>query len=374
MFDTSERPVVLVWEASRACDLACDHCRAEATPGRHPDELTTEEGKRLLESAREFGEGQVVVLSGGDPLKRDDLAELVAHGDEIGLRMALTPSGTASLTRERIERLADAGLRRVALSLDAGDPAVHDGYRGEPGVFEETLRAARWVRESDLGLQVNTTVCERTVDELPAVRDLVADLDAVRWSVFFLVPVGRGATLDPVPPERADAVMDWLHGVEAEAPFAVKTTEAPQYRRIGLENDGIAPSDLDPGRGPPATRPSARAGDGFAFVNHVGDVTPSGFLPEPVGDVREDDLVDLYRNADLFGRLRDRDALGGKCGACEFRGVCGGSRSRAYAVTGDPLASDPLCPYVPAGYDGPLPDRLAADDGSGPAGGDSPAD
>ncbi|GAA0204506.1 TIGR04053 family radical SAM/SPASM domain-containing protein [Halobaculum roseum] len=358
MFDTSQRPIVLVWEASRACDLACDHCRAEATPGRHPDELTTAEGKRLLESAREFGDGQVVVLSGGDPLKRDDLAELIAHGDDIGLRMALTPSGTASLTRERIERLADAGLRRVALSIDAADPAVHNGYRGEPGVFEETLRAARWIRESDLGLQVNTTVCERTVEELPAVRELVGELDAVRWSVFFLVPVGRGAMLDPVSPERADAVMDWLHSVADDSSFAIKTTEAPQHTRVGLERDGVDPAELTPGAGSPATRPNVRAGDGFAFVNHVGDVTPSGFLPKSAGNVREDDLVDLYRNADLFERLRDRDALTGKCGACEFRAVCGGSRSRAYAVAGDPLASDPLCPYVPEGYDGPVPDRV----------------
>ncbi|WP_276239551.1 TIGR04053 family radical SAM/SPASM domain-containing protein [Halobaculum marinum] len=373
MFDTSERPIVLVWEVSRACDLACDHCRAEATPDRHPDELTTAEGKRLLESAREFGEGQVVVLSGGDPLKRDDLEELVAHGDDLGLRMALTPSGTDSVTRDRLQRLADAGLRRVALSIDAADPAVHDGYRGEEGVLEGTLRAARAVEDAGIGLQVNTTVCERTVDELPGVRDLVAELDAVRWSVFFLVPVGRGAALKPVSPARADAVMDWLHRVEEEAPFAVKTTEAPQYRRVQLESGGVDPGDVDPERGPPATRPSVRAGDGFAFVSHVGDVTPSGFLPEPAGNVREDDLVDVYQNADLFERLRDRAALGGKCGECEFRGVCGGSRSRAYAVTGDPLAADPLCPYVPDDYDGPLPTRLA-DDSAPPAGDDVGAD
>ncbi len=283
MFDTSERPIVLVWEVSRACDLACDHCRAEATPDRHPDELTTAEGKRLLESAREFGEGQVVVLSGGDPLKRDDLEELVAHGDDLGLRMALTPSGTDSVTRDRLQRLADAGLRRVALSIDAADPAVHDGYRGEEGVLEGTLRAARAVEDAGIGLQVNTTVCERTVDELPGVRDLVAELDAVRWSVFFLVPVGRGAALEPVSPARADAVMDWLHRVEEEAPFAVKTTEAPQYRRVQLESGGVDPGDVDPERGPPATRPSVRAGDGFAFVSHVGDVTPSGFLPSQRG-------------------------------------------------------------------------------------------
>jgi radical SAM protein len=347
MFDTSQRPIVLVWEVSQACDLACDHCRAEAIPERHPDELITAEGKQLLDDARRFGEGQVVVLSGGDPLKRPDLAELVAYGDERGLRMALTPSGTTRLSRERLADLADAGLRRVALSIDAADPAVHDGYRGEPGVFEETLRAARWASEVGLGLQINTTVCARTVDQLPGVRDLIADLDVLRWSVFFLVPVGRGRALEPVSPERADRVLDWLHGVSEEADFDVKTTEAPQFRRVGLQRDGVDGDAVDPTSGPPATRPSALAGDGFAFVSHVGEVYPSGFLPRSVGNVRDDDLVDLYRNAPLFERLRDPDELRGKCGACPFRRVCGGSRSRAFAVTGDPLGSDPLCPYVP---------------------------
>jgi radical SAM protein len=359
MFDTSQRPIVLVWEASRACDLACDHCRAEAVPQRHPEELSTAEGKELLEEAREFGEGQIVILSGGDPLKRPDLAELVAYGDEIGLRMALTPSGTTSLTRERLATLSDAGLRRVALSLDAADPEIHDGYRGEEGVFEETIRAARWCEDVGLSLQINTTVCGRTVEELPGVRDLVAELGATRWAVFFLVPVGRGRTLEPISPHRADSVLDWLHEVRAEADFDLKTTEAPMLQRVGLQRDGVDASEIDPTGGRPATRPSALAGSGFAFVSHVGDVYPSGFLPESVGNVREADLVDLYRDTELFEDLRDPEQLKGKCGACPFRRVCGGSRSRAYAHTGDPLASDPLCPYVPPEYDGPLPKTLS---------------
>ncbi len=353
MFDTSERPIVLVWEVSRACELACDHCRAEATPQRHPNELTTEEGKRLLDRAREFGEGQIVVLSGGDPLKRPDLAELVQYGDEVGLRIALTPSGTTALTRDRLAALADAGLRRLALSLDAADPEIHDGYRGEPGVFADTLRAARWAEDLGIDLQINTTVCEHTVAELPGVRDLVADLGATRWAVFFLVPVGRGRTLEPVSPARADRVLDWLHDVRERAGFAVKTTEAPMFRRVGLQREGVDPTELDPTRGPPATRPSALAGDGFVFVSHTGDVYPSGFLPVSVGSVRDSSVVELYRDAELFQQLRDPEALGGKCGECAFRRVCGGSRSRAYAHSGDALAEDPLCPYEPVGVDEP---------------------
>ena len=342
----------MVWEVTRACGLACDHCRAEATPGGHPRELDTAAGKRLLASASEFGNGQVVILSGGDPFARDDLRELVAYGDDHGLRMAVTPAATRSVTRDRLARLADAGLRRVALSLDAADPAAHDARRGESGTFQHTLRIARWARELDLGVQINTTVTARTADGLPELREAITDLDPVRWAVFFLVPVGRGATLEPVPPERADAICEWLHRVDEECAFAVKTTEAPQYRRVGLQREGVTGAELDPTSGPPATRPSVRAGDGFVFVSHTGEVTPSGFLPRPVGSVRETPLPELYREAPLFERLRDPDALGGACGACPFRGVCGGSRSRAYAVHGDPLGSDPLCPYDPREADG----------------------
>jgi len=359
--DTDERPFVLIWELTQACELACKHCRAEAEPARHPDELTTAEGKRLLEDAREFGDGQLVVLSGGDPLAREDAVDLVEHGTDLGLRMTMTPSGTSSLTPGRIEALADAGLRRMALSIDGGSPAAHDEFRQEAGSFAETVAAARAVREAGLPLQVNTTVCAETVGQLPAIRDLVEGLGAVLWSVFFLVPVGRGTVLDPISPERAESVMEWLHGVQGEAPFGVKTTEAPHYRRVALQGAAggapAGPSDRDGDREDRiGRRTGITAGDGFAFVSHTGDLYPSGFLPEPVGNVRETSVVDLYREADLFERLRDPDALRGKCGACPYRNVCGGSRSRAYAHTGDPLASDPLCAFVPEGYDGALPD------------------
>jgi radical SAM protein len=359
--DTDERPFVLVWELTQACDLTCKHCRADAQPERHPLELTTEEGKALLDEARRFGENQLVVLSGGDPLVREDVADLVAYGADQGLLMTLTPSGTASLTPERVDELADAGARRLALSVDGATPAAHDEFRGEPGSFESTMRAARAARDAGLPLQINTTVCAETVEELPAIRDLVADLDSVLWSVFFLVPIGRGGVLESIPPGRAERVMKWLAEVEADAPFGIKTTEAPHYRRVALQHreGGVDGPD---GSGSVGRRVGITAGDGFAFVSHVGDVYPSGFLPEPAGNVREDSLVACYRDSDLFTALRDPDALRGKCGACEFRGVCGGSRSRAYARTGDPLASDPLCAYVPEGYDGPVPEPHAADE------------
>ncbi|MDF9746495.1 TIGR04053 family radical SAM/SPASM domain-containing protein [Natrinema salsiterrestre] len=352
--DTSERPFVLIWELTQACGLACDHCRADAEPQRHPDELSTAEGKELLEQAARFGDGQLVVLSGGDPLVRDDVAELIAYGDELGLRMTITPSGTGSLTADRIESMADAGLKRMAVSLDGASPESHDAFRGEDGSFEETIRAVEDARAAGLPVQVNTTVCRQTVDELPAIRDLLTEIGAVMWSVFFLVPVGRGRILEPVAPDRADAVMEWLAEVSETEPFGVKTTEAPQYRRVAMQRE--ADADGDEGANPGVKRRTGIvAGDGFAFVSHTGEVFPSGFLPESVGNVRDRPVTELYRESDLFRSLRDRDQLSGKCGACPYRNVCGGSRSRAFAHTGDPLASDPLCPFVPEGYDGPLP-------------------
>ncbi|AGB17557.1 radical SAM protein, BA_1875 family [Halovivax ruber XH-70] len=386
--DTADRPLVLIWELTQACDLACEHCRAEADPTRHPDELSTAEGKALLDDAAAFGEGQLVVLSGGDPLVRDDVTDLVAYGTDRGLRMTITPSGTTSLTADAIGDLADAGLRRMAVSLDGASPERHDAFRGEAGSFAETIRAAEDAREAGVPLQINTTVCAQTVTDLPAIRDVVRELDAVMWSVFFLVPVGRGRVLDPISPERAEAVMEWLHAVSQEESFGLKTTEAPMYRRVVAQHgrdaagnggaaggrttaDGERDSDdcdrterdrddrsRGSGGGPPAgvsRRTGIVAGDGFCFVSHTGEVYPSGFLPESAGNVRETPVTELYRESDLFRSLRDRDRYRGKCGACEFRALCGGSRSRAYATTGDPLASDPLCPYVPAGYDGPLP-------------------
>jgi radical SAM protein with 4Fe4S-binding SPASM domain len=353
--DTSERPVVLVWEVTQACELACKHCRADAQPGRHPEELSTTEGKALLEEAATFGDDQLVVLSGGDPLVRPDLVDLVEFGTGQGLRMTVTPSGTSALTRDRVAALESAGLRRMALSIDGASPSTHDAFRGEDGSFEETLRAARVAADVGVPLQINTTVCAETVDELPGIRSLVGDLDAVLWSVFFLVPVGRGQVLDPITPTQAERVMTWLAGVADDAPFRVKTTEAPHYRRVAMQrrtDRGGPPPSVGEGLG-------VTAGNGFAFVSHTGEVFPSGFLPQPAGNVRDRSVVDLYRDAELFTQLRDPAALGGKCGVCPYRGVCGGSRSRAFAHTGDPMAADPLCAYVPPGYDGPLPEANA---------------
>jgi radical SAM protein with 4Fe4S-binding SPASM domain len=331
--DHDEAPLVVTWEATQACSLACDHCRADAVERRHPEELATAEVRSLVDDVASFDPQPVFVVSGGDPLERPDIHDLLAYAADR-VPTAVTPAPTTALTRERVERLADAGVRRMALSLDRASEAAHDEFRGEPGSFAAARRAAAFAADAGLAVQVNTTVTPETADDLPAIADLVADLDAVMWEVFFLVPVGRGAELGSLDPETAEQVLAWLHERSRTAPFRVVTVEAPFYRRVARE------------RGADGYVGSVRAGKGFVFVSHRGAVFPSGFLPVEVGTVRETPLTELYREAPLMRALRDADRFDGPCGNCEYRDLCGGSRSRAWAATGDPLASDPLCPLV----------------------------
>lgn len=337
--DFEQKPLILTWEVTQACDLTCDHCRADAQPDRDADELSLEEGKRLLDDVTGFGENPpILVLSGGDPLKRPDLFELAEYATSIGLPTAVTPAPTALLDREAITRFAEIGVKRMALSLDGATAEAHDGFRGEAGSFETIRRAAEQANDVGLPLQINTTVTANTVSELEGIAALVEEFGAVMWEVFFLVPIGRGAELQQLSPTRAERVMEWLYRQQRDAPYRVITVEAPHYRRVAQQIESA-----DSGR--TVRVGSTRAGRGFLFVSHTGDVYPSGFLPKSVGNVRQEDVVTLYREAPLLQNLRDADRFAGPCGACSYRARCGGSRSRAYATTGDPLASDPLCGY-----------------------------
>jgi radical SAM protein with 4Fe4S-binding SPASM domain len=338
--DFDRTPLIVTWEVTQACGLTCDHCRADANPDRDPDELTTEEGKALVDQVVSFGTPPpILVLSGGDPLERPDLFEVVDYATAHGLPTAVTPAPTENLTADTIQRFADSGVDRIALSLDGATADRHDAFRGEEGSYELIRRAARQAAAADLPIQINTTVTANTVEDLPAIADQVAELGAVMWEVFFLVPIGRGEELEQLSPDRADDVMAWLYRRQRDAPFRVITVEAPQYRRVAREIEREE-SGRDVRVG------STRAGKGFVFVSHRGEVFPSGFMPRSVGDVREDDLVSLYRDSQFMKRLRDPRQYAGACGTCDLRDLCGGSRSRAFAATGDPFASDPLCPLV----------------------------
>ena len=342
-----ESPFIVFWETTRACDLVCKHCRADAHPGRDPQELTFEEGTRLLDDVRAMG-CPLVVLTGGDPAKRPDLVELVRHGSSIGLHMALTPSATPLVTRGFLARLADAGLARLAVSLDGLSPASHDGFRGVAGSHARTLEILRDARELGLTTQVNTTVTDLNVADLEAIAAILSGLDITLWSVFFLVPTGRGEQLRVLAPDVAETVLQRIATISATAPFDVKTTAAPHFRRVLLQRhvkrtNVVGLTDAI-GRAPRGVND----GQGVLFVSHRGELHPSGFLPIPCGNVRSDAIADVYRTHATFTALRDPDRLGGKCGVCEFRRVCGGSRARAFATTGDMLAEEPACSWQPA--------------------------
>lgn len=368
--DYDRAPFTIAWELTRACAYACVHCRATAQPQRDPAELSTAEAHDLIDRLAGFGTRPILVLTGGDPLMRRDVFDIAAHANERGLRVSLTPTATALPTRARMAQARESGIRRVAFSIDAADPAAHDAFRGFRGSFTRTLRAMDAARAEGLALQINTTVCTRNADELERLADQLVAWGIVQWSVFFLVPTGRGRGLEMLSAEGHERVLGWLHDLRDRVPFDIKATAAPQFRRIAAQRARARGQD-------PATAAGAgyRFGDGlnrpvrgvndgrgFMFVSHRGGITPSGFLPLAAGNVRRTDPVEVYRDAPLFRNLRDPTLLKGKCGVCEFREVCGGSRARAYAVTGDTLAPDPSCPYVPAALRG----------GSQPVGGVSP--
>ncbi len=332
--DLDRAPITVAWEITRACPLRCLHCRAEAIPHRDPRELDTDEGRALIDDVAALGT-RVLVITGGDPLARPDVFDLIAYAASRGLHVGFSPSVTGRLTPTALTRAVDAGTGSVHLSLDGASAEVHDGFRGVRGSFDRTLSALRHVRDLDVPLQVGTSVTRSTVGDLPGVAEAIAGL-ASTWSLFFLVPTGRGQVSDMLDAHEHEATLAWLADVADELPFRVRTTAAPTYRRVRAQR-GLAE--------PPAA--SANDGRGFCFVSHVGEVHPSGFLPLPVGDVRKASLMTIYRDAPLLKRLRDPSQLGGRCGRCEFRRTCSGSRARAYALTGDPLAEDPTCNHQP---------------------------
>lgn len=373
--DFDRTPFVAIWETTRSCDLACRHCRAEAMPEALPGELTTEEGCRLLTELAEMGT-PICVLSGGDPAKRADLCELVAHGARLGMRMATIPAATPLLTRELVQGLKDAGLAQMALSLDGPTAEVHDAFRGVPGAYARTLQGAEFAREVGLPLQINTTFSSYNLDHFEVMAELVERLGAVFWEVFFLVPMGRGKEVGQLNAEQFEILFAKLASYSHRVGFIVKITEAPHYRRFLVQEyqrraeAGEAPAaaetgthprrlgakgelpwhmrrDFGPGGSIGLAPKGVNAGNGHVFVSYRGDIFPSGFLPLTCGNIRETSVQEVYRYHPVFRELRNPDLLKGKCGVCGYRHLCGGSRARAFAMTGDYLAEEPFCAYEP---------------------------
>lgn len=377
-YDLKERPFLVIWETTRACDLSCRHCRAEAQPEHDPTALSFEQSCNLIRQVEELGTPRpLFIMTGGDPLKRQDIFDLVGYASGQGLPVAVSPSGTPLLTPANLRRLKDAGAKAISLSVDASNAEIHDAFRRVPGSFEWIINGWKAAHQAGLKLQINTTVTRYNLHDLPAMFALVRSLGAMTWSVFFLVPTGRGLPEDEIPAEDYEAVLNFLY--DASKYIGLKTTEGHHYKRVVLQRTALEARGLPPepymglngtyqelkaglaevtrGTEPPAHSDRMRrspmhvnSADGFVFISLHGDVFPSGYLPLSAGNVRETPLGEIYRQSPLFQSLRDKSQLKGRCGQCEFRSICGGSRSRAYAVTGDVLAEEPFCSYQPGSF------------------------
>jgi radical SAM protein len=358
--DFSRAPFTIAWEVTRACAYACVHCRADAQHKPAPDELSSEEGYRLIDRLAEFG-NPILVFTGGDPMMRRDLFDLIAYATQKGLRCSLTPTATALPTQARLQKAREAGIRRIALSLDAPNAQVHDDFRQVEGSWERTLRILHNAQAVGLSAQVNTTVTRYNLDLLPEMVPFIESVQAVQWSLFFLVPTGRAQRDWMITPEQHESVFNWLYDLSKQAPFDIKATAAPMYRRVAIERKKAEIKSSGDSSGKVAfqgagfqyadglNRPvrGVNDGNGFLFISHRGEIMPSGFLPISAGNVRQDDIVQVYREHPLFLDLRDPSRLKGKCSVCSYRDVCGGQRGRAYGLTGDYLESDPACAYQP---------------------------
>lgn len=347
----AKAPRNVYWETTIACDLACRHCRADAIPAAPPGELTTAEARTLMDDVKAMG--SMLILTGGDPLKRADLFDLISYARSIHLPISITPSTTPSLTEEAVARFRALGVAAMGVSLDGPDAGIHDAFRGVAGTFQHSQNALTWARQHALPVQINTTVTRDTLPHLPAMYALLRDHASPpvrRWSLFVLIPVGRGAQLAAPAPEEIEELFGWVYRTAAAAPFHISTVEAPQYRRYWIQRqlrEGTPEAELP--RFAKRMGFGVRDGNGVIFVSHTGDVFPAGFLPNPrLGNVRTTPVSEIYRTAPALLAMRDMDQLEGRCGTCEFRWPCGGSRARAWATTGNLLGSDPLCVHQPA--------------------------
>jgi radical SAM protein len=346
--DYSRNPMLVYWEMTQACSLACRHCRAEAVNNAAPDELNLAESMDLLQQFAAFDTKPHLILTGGDPLRRTDLFEIIDEARRLGLTVSITPAATSGLTLEVLSKLKAHGIDSLGLSLDGSSADRHEAIRGVQGCFNWTMDAIFKAGKLGFPIQVNTLVSQETADDLPAIYELLKGYKIMRWSLFYLIAVGRGKELQPVTAEHGEDLMHWTYKLTHEAPFAIKTTEAPSYRRVALnqmQDAGWTSAEIE--RTGVYRGFGIRDGHGILFVSHQGEIFPAGFLPLAAGNVRHNKLVDIYRNSPIFRALHNPAEFRGKCGVCEYRTLCGGSRARAFAHTGDPLASDPFCAYEP---------------------------
>jgi len=341
---------LVAWEVTRNCNLSCMHCRASATMGPYTGELETDACLKLLDEIAEVG-SPIVILTGGEPLLRSDIFDIAQYGTNKGLRMVMAPNGTL-ITAEIARKLVDVGIQRISVSLDGATRENHDRFRGVDGAYDGALRGIQMAKDAGLPFQINTTVTRTNLEEIPKIQELAIELGAVAHHIFLLVPTGRGKYIvdQEITAEEYEETLNWFYDQRDKSPLQLKATCAPHYYRIlrqRAREDGekvtFETHGLD------AVTRGCLGGTGFCFISHQGIVQPCGFLNAEAGDVTKQPFPDIWNNSQVFRNLRSFDELDGKCGACEYRRVCGGCRARAFEATGNYMAEEPLCSYQPAG-------------------------
>ena len=339
---------LVAWETTRNCNLTCVHCRASATKGPYPGELDTQAAFRLLDQIALVGE-PIVILTGGEPLLRPDIFDIAKYGTDKGLRMVMAPNGTL-ITEANAGQMADSGIKRISISIDVATKESHDSFRGVKGAFEGALNGIKLAKEAGVEFQINTTITKTNLDQIPKIQDLAIKLGAVAHHIFLLVPTGRGKYIvdQEITADEYENTLNWFYDQREKTPLQLKATCAPHYYRIlrqraKKENKSVTFKS----HGLDAVTRGCLGGTGFCFISNTGIVQPCGFLDLNCGDVTKTSFAEIWNNSDIFLALRNFDNLKGKCGACEYKKVCGGCRARAYEATGDFLAEEPLCNYQP---------------------------
>ncbi len=339
---------LVAWETTRRCNLACKHCRAVAEDHPYDNELDTRASFRLLEQIREVGQ-PIIILTGGEPLLRDDIFDIAAYGDKLGLRMVMAPNGTL-ITEDNARKMKESGIKRISISLDGASPESHDKFRGLESAFADSIRGIEIAKKEGIEFQINTTITKTNLDQIPDILKLAEELGAVAHHIFLLVPTGRGKYIvdSEINAKEYEQTLNWFYDQQKKTDLQLKATCAPHYYRIlrqRAKKDGekvnFETHGLD------AVTRGCLAGTGFCFVSHVGRVQTCGFLDIECGDITKQSFKDVWKKSDVFNTLRNFDTLEDKCGICEYKQVCGGCRARAYEATGNYLAQEPLCSYQP---------------------------
>ncbi len=347
--DKKDTPLRLVaWETTRNCNLACKHCRASADLGPFDGELDTAASFRLLDQIAELG-SPIVILTGGEPLLRDDIFDISRYGTDKGLRMVMAPNGTL-ITPEHARNMADSGIKRISVSLDGATREKHDDFRGVPGAFDGALRGIELAKEAGIEFQINTTISKLNLDQIPMIQELAVRLGAVAHHIFLLVPTGRGKYMidQEINAREYEETLNWFYDQRDKTPLQLKATCAPHYYRILRQRAREEGKKVTfESHGLDAVTRGCLGGCGFCFISHRGIVQPCGFLQVDSGNVTQESFADIWRGSKVFLALRNYDDLKGKCGECEYKRVCGGCRARAFEATGDIMDEEPLCSYRP---------------------------